>query len=171
MKQELVYKTINERKLNLTFLHPIVKKYEKAPLLFLITGGGWHYAVREDMINFPAVPAQELRESGFAIVSIDYRTVNDDKAVMEEILADCNDALEFVINNSDKLGIDKERIVVAGHSAGAHLSLMVAYKKHSNCKISAVVSFSAPTILYRIDTHNLRDIDEVFKTDPLQNGA
>ena len=166
-ERELVYKTIGEKNLLLTFLPPVNVIYEKSPLVFLISGGGWHYANRVDMINFPTMPSQELRDNGFAIVSIDYRTVNNDKAIMEEILQDCNDALDFVVFRSNELGIDRERIVVAGHSAGAHLSLMLAYKKDIQCNISAVVSFSAPTILYKNDTHNLRDIDEVFSPEKI----
>lgn len=166
--RELVYKTIGEKNLLLTFLPPVNVIYEKAPLAFLIPGGGWHYANRIGMIDFPTMPSQELREYGFSVVSIDYRTVNDDKVIMEEILQDCSDAFNFVVSHSDELGIDKRRIVVAGHSAGAHLSLMLAYKKEFECNISAAVSFSAPTILYQSDTHNLRDIDEVFAPENME---
>jgi arylformamidase len=44
---------------------------------------------------------------------------------MEEIVRQQIRALAWLYRNGDRLGFDPERIVVAGHSAGAHLTAMM----------------------------------------------
>ncbi|MBQ3426899.1 MAG: alpha/beta hydrolase [Clostridia bacterium] len=168
---DLIYKKTNAKDLMLTFLPPIVEKYEKAPIYFIIPGGGWHVGERQSMIDFSAESVNMLRNNGFAVVSIDYRLCGD-RAVMREIIGDCFDALTYIAHFADVLKIDRERIALSGHSAGAHLALMLAYAPReifaSGCEfddrfaVKAVAVMSAPTILYDTDTHALRDLDEVF---------
>ena len=61
VEADLVYKVIGDRRIELTFLPPYKKKYDKAPLYFIIPGGGWHMEKREDMINFSLRSVEKLR--------------------------------------------------------------------------------------------------------------
>ena len=88
---DLVYKITPRRNLMLTFLPPIKEKFDKAPVYFLIPGGGWHVETRQSMIDFSLSSVETLRNEGFAVVSIDYR-VYKDGVVMREIITDCFDA-------------------------------------------------------------------------------
>ena len=169
---ELVYKNTPQRDLMLTFLPPLAKKYENAPVYFIIPGGGWHMEVRQDMINFSHLSVEALRNEGFAVVSPDYRICKEG-VIMSEIIADCFDAAKYIANFSDELEIDKEKFVLSGHSAGAHLALMLSYAPQDlfcddyefsdEFKVVAAAPLSPPTILYSHTTHNLRDIVDVFK--------
>lgn len=169
---ELVYKNTPQRDLMLTFLPPLVKKYEKAPVYFIIPGGGWHMEVRQDMINFSNISVSTLRNKGFAVVSPDYRVCGEG-VVMHEIIEDCFDAARYIAHFSDELEIDKEKFILSGHSAGAHLALMLSYAPQDlfcddyefsdEFKVVASAPLSPPTILYDNSTHNLRDIVNVFK--------
>ena len=159
--KEITYKVIEDRELKMTFLPPTNKKYKNAPLYFIIPGGGWHSAIKESMIEFSQISVDMLREKGFAVASIEYRTAND-TVKMCDILEDCFDALGYLCANSTQLRIDTSKIVTSGHSAGAHLALMLAYADgnlftksynftNETAKIIAVAALSPPVVLYEKD--------------------
>ncbi len=125
--QELVYKVTPQRDLALTVYQPLKMVYDKAPLLFMVPGGGWWTEKRSSMFEFIGQGVEFLRNQGFAVASIDYRVYSEPNVVMGDIVTDCFDALRYVAHYSDVLGIDKERISLISHSAGGHLSLMLAY--------------------------------------------
>lgn len=170
-KQDLIYKNTPQRDLMLTFLPPIKEKYEKAPVYFIIPGGGWHCEERQSMIDFSIQSVEALRNEGFAVVSIDYRVCGEG-VVMSEIITDCFDAARYVAHFAEVLGIDKDSIVLSGHSAGAHLALMLSYAPEKEFSgdyefsdkfnVKSVAAMSPPTILYDDSTNNLRDIVDVF---------
>ena len=174
-RAELTYKTTPQRDLQLTFLPPICKKYNKAPIYFIIPGGGWHVETRQSMIDFSSQSVEMLRAEGFAVVSIDYR-VRPEGVVMREILADCFDAARYVAHFADELGVDKDCFVTSGHSAGAHLALMLAYAPQDafqdGCeftdafKVKATAVMSAPTALQDNSTNNLRNLKDLFVGEP-----
>ena len=170
-KADLVYKNTPQRELMLTFLPPTEKKYKKAPVYFIIPGGGWHVVTRQSMIDISEISVEELRNEGFAVVSIDYRVCGEG-VVMREIITDCFDAARYISHFADILGVDKNCFVLSGHSAGAHLALMLSYTPEACFKgeydfnddfsIKAVAAMSAPTMLYDNNTNNLRDICDAF---------
>ncbi len=60
---------------------------------------------------------------GYAVASLNYRFVPD--ATVEQQGSDIASALAYLTRNAAELGFDSERIVLAGHSAGAHLVSLV----------------------------------------------
>lgn len=171
-KADLVYKSTPQRELLLTFLPPLKQKYEKAPVYFIIPGGGWHVEERQSMIDFSEISVEALRNEGFSVVSIDYRVCGEG-GVMREIITDCFDAARYIAHFADIFKIDKESFIVSGHSAGAHLALMLSYalpkdfkddyEFDDNFKVKAVAVMNPPTILYDNMTTNIRDMSDVFK--------
>ena len=169
-RKEITYKKAGKTELKLTFLPPKKAKYKVAPLYFVIPGGGWHTESRQSMLDFSEKSVSILREHGFAVVSIDYR-VTEDAANVYDILEDCFDALAYVTDKSEKLGIDAGNAILSGHSAGAHLALMLAYSDHENFShnkksytVKGVAAMSAPTALYDKGTHNLsKSVAALFK--------
>lgn len=130
-EQDLVYKTVNGQTLELTFLPPTRPLYDKAPVYFLIPGGGWHSETRASMLDFSRRSAARLRDRGFAVVGIDYRVTSTapDTTIDDEV-SDAMDAARYLAHHADILGIDCHRLVTSGHSAGGHLSLMLAFAPH-----------------------------------------
>lgn len=169
MDKDFLYKKIGDRELYLTLREPTKKVYDKAPIYFLTPGGGWHSAIRASMFEFGEYSVKELGERGFASIAVDYRVYNTDKVSMTEVMEDCYDALRFIVEKSDELGLDKDKIVFSGHSAGAHIALMLGYtskKMGIDCNTLAVAAFSAPTILYDLPDRNtlrLGDINDLFQ--------
>jgi acetyl esterase/lipase len=69
---------------------------------------------------------QQVAEKGFVCVSINYRLCKRDSGVrMRDCVTDAMDGLRFLKKNAARYGIDPERIVVWGDSAGGHLAQML----------------------------------------------
>ncbi len=72
----------------------------------------------------PARPRSRISPSeGYAFASVNYRLVPD--ATVEQQAADVASALAYVIAHASELNVDPRRIVLMGHSAGAHLVALV----------------------------------------------
>lgn len=155
----LTYKVIDGRELKLFFQPPTTQVYEKAPVIFMIPGGGWTDC---DIGGAYAIYNSEVKDiysSGFATVTIEYRTTYD-KISMEKLISDCMDAARYLSHYSDVLGIDMQNVITTGHSAGGHLSLMLAYAPHElfdadkywsdaeDFTVRGSFVLSPPTILY-----------------------
>lgn len=94
---------------------------KNAPLVLFVHGGGWKRGSKNNAMG-RAMPAHML-EQGYAFASIDYRLVP--KNTVEEQAADVAAALAHLLKRADALGIDRSRVVLTGHSAGAHLVALV----------------------------------------------
>ncbi len=103
--------------------HILVRTYipdhieRPAPVLFYMHGGGWYLgnldsAEAECVIQAADVPA--------VMVSVDYRLAPEFKFPIP--FDDCMAAYGWVLDNAAELGIDVQRIAVAGGSAGANLA-------------------------------------------------
>lgn len=89
----------------------------RAPLIVFVHGGGW---TRGDMTMMDGSAKLEHWHSlGYAVASLDYRLVPQVR--VEDEAADVAEAVAFLHANGDALALDANRIVLIGHSAGAHL--------------------------------------------------
>ena len=123
-----VYKKTPQRDLQLTCVRPNKTVGDKAPLYFVLPGGGWYVEERLGMLNYARVSVSALLEAGFAVVTTDYR-VTEEGVYLADIVTDCFDALRFVAHHADEWGIDRDKFFISGHSAGAHLALMIGMSK------------------------------------------
>jgi acetyl esterase/lipase len=93
----------------------------KAPLVLYVHGGGWKRGSK-DSATGRAKPVH-YPEQGYAFASINYRLVPG--ATVEQQAADVASALAAVLAKADAFGIDRTKVVLMGHSAGAHLVALV----------------------------------------------
>ncbi len=92
-------------------------KDRRLPTLLYIHGGGWVGGDKNAMfLSF--LPWLEM---GFAVVNVEYRL--GQVALAPGAVEDCRCALRWVQAHAAEYGLDSERIVVSGHSAGGHLTL------------------------------------------------
>jgi acetyl esterase len=99
----------------------------KAPAIIYLHGGGW-------ALNFLDIYDASLsrlaNQSGATIISVHYQKAPEHPFPIP--FDDCYATLLWVIENSDALQIDKNKIGVAGDSAGGNLASAVAIKARDN---------------------------------------
>jgi len=93
----------------------------KAPLVIFVHGGGWRMGSKETATGKAKVT--HLTGEGYALASLDYRLVPE--ATVEQQAQDVAAGIAYLVRNAATLGIDPGRIVIMGHSAGAHLVALV----------------------------------------------
>ena len=87
-----------------------------APIFAFLHGGWW----QDLSIDYAAAPAVALTEAGAIYASIGYTLTP--AVQLREIVAEVSAALTTIAVNATGMGGDTRRIVLAGHSAGAHLA-------------------------------------------------
>jgi acetyl esterase/lipase len=92
-----------------------------APLVLFVHGGGWQRGSKNNATG-RAMPAHMLAQ-GYAFAAIDYRLVP--RNTVEDQAGDVAAALAHILKRAGELGIDPTRVVLTGHSAGAHLVALV----------------------------------------------
>jgi arylformamidase len=91
---------------------------DAAPLLVFIHGGYWRSLDKSDF-SWIAPP---FVKQGVAVALLNYGLAPH--TPLEDIVRQVLQGLAWLYRNGDRLGIDPERITVAGHSAGGHLTAM-----------------------------------------------
>ena len=91
-----------------------------APLLLFVHGGGWSIG---DKRTGAGVKAAHFTAQGWAFASANYRLVP--QASVESQAADIAAAIAYARGHAPEQGLDPDRIVLMGHSAGAHLVALV----------------------------------------------
>lgn len=91
------------------------------PLLLFFHGGGW---VVGSLDSYDGPCLKLAAETGYPVLSVDYRLAPEHP--FPAGLRDCYSALEWAAENASQLGVDPERIVVAGDSAGGNLATAVS---------------------------------------------
>ncbi len=92
-----------------------------APLVVFVHGGGWTRGSKDNASG--AWKAPHYTGTGYAYAAINYRLVPG--VTVEDQAADVAASLRYLIDHAAALGIDPQRIVLMGHSAGAHLVALV----------------------------------------------
>ena len=127
---------------------------KKHPAVVFIPGGAWIAAPKESGYYL----CMKLAENGFVAASIEYRLIG--AADYTEIISDAKAAVRFLRANSDKFGIDSNKIAAMGQSAGGYLAVMLGVtgndkfssgdNLNQSSEVQAVVDFFGPTDLTRI---------------------
>ena len=92
-----------------------------APLVVFVHGGGWKRGSKDNATG--QFKPEHYPGEGYAFASINYRLVPE--ATVEQQAADVASAVKALVDRAASLGIDRRRVVLMGHSAGAHLVALV----------------------------------------------
>ncbi len=93
---------------------------DDAPLILFVHGGGWS---RGDNTYVQSKPAY-FTSRGYFFGSAGYRLLPN--SPVEQQAADIGAAIQAMRGQAASIGFDPERIVLMGHSSGAHLAALVA---------------------------------------------
>lgn len=110
--------------------------------LVLIHGGGWTQGDKNDF-NL-TIDTLKKRLPDYAIFNLNYRLAGLSGNLFPTQELDTKAAIDFINGNLSSYVVSN-KFVFMGASAGAHLSLLNAYKYHSNVNAKAVVDFFGPT--------------------------
>jgi arylformamidase len=91
---------------------------EPSPLLVFVHGGYWRSLDKSD---FSWIAPSFVRQ-GITVALLNYGLAP--QTALEDIVRQTLAAVAWLYRRADRYGIDRKRIVLCGHSAGAHLSAM-----------------------------------------------
>lgn len=122
------YKTIGKVTIPIDVYLPAEADVARPPLMLFIHGGGWTGGNRTD---YSRPLFHDFLSLGFIVTSMDYRLLPE--TAIEGQLEDIRDVEHWLRNRlalevkMSYAGIQDDRIVVVGASAGAHLALLTVY--------------------------------------------
>ena len=96
-----------------------------SPLLVFIHGGYWQEGSRADSL----FAAPRALAAGISYAAIEYDLAPS--ASLEKIVDQCRRALRWLLDHASALGFDRDRVHVAGSSAGAHLTAMLLLRDYA----------------------------------------
>lgn len=118
-----VYKTIGDTKLQVYIFNPDHHQASDArPAMVFFFGGGWR-------TGSPKQFEQQCRyfaARGMVAIAADYRVASRHNTKAVQCVADGKSAIRWVRSNAKRLGIDPDRIVAGGGSAGGHVAACTA---------------------------------------------
>ncbi|MCF7802809.1 MAG: alpha/beta hydrolase [Candidatus Marinimicrobia bacterium] len=92
------------------------------PAIVIIHGGGWRAGAKD--VNVYRKMLVDYAFKGYVTISVEYRLI--DEAPFPACIEDVKTAVRWLRAHADELNVDSDRIGAFGHSAGAHLAMMVA---------------------------------------------
>lgn len=114
----ILYKKVKKDKLYLHMFYPKKKSKKRVPAAIFFFAGGWSSGNAKQF--YPQ--AQHLAEKGMVGISAEYRIRNIHKTTPFDALEDAKTAIRFLRKNAKKLGINPNKIIAGGASAGGHLA-------------------------------------------------
>lgn len=94
---------------------------KNAPIIFMVHGGFWRAGDKKGVVQ---QKASYFLSKGYIFISTNYRLRDDvfPNAQAHDVAA----AIQYTLHNAPEWGGDPNKLVVIGHSAGAHLAALLA---------------------------------------------
>ncbi len=112
-------------------------------LVLYIHGGAWVSGDKEAYEGTAQYASEGIKIAGAAM---NYRYLSD-STTMEDIIDDIDAALKKIKAIGAENGVNINKVILGGHSAGGHLSMLYAYSRKDTAPITpvAVIDQSGPT--------------------------
>lgn len=142
-------------------------------LVFCIHGGGW---AQGDKSEYRDALLEVCQAKGVAAAALNYRFVSNTVG-FADMLDDITAALAAIRAQGAACGVDLDRVLLTGISAGGHLSLLYAYARKDAAPIRPVcaVTLCGPADLtygfyYNADPGAPRIVDAAYYRDVIGKG-
>ncbi len=155
--RDIAYREGDSEAWRLDLAMPAAETEELRPALVIVHGGGWRGGSKN--VDVFQTMMTDYAKKGYVTVNIDYRLTGE--APFPACIEDVKCAVRWLRAHAGDYRIDPERIGAYGHSAGAHLAMMLAmtpksaglegdggWNDHSS-GVKVVVGGSPPTELGR----------------------
>lgn len=118
-QKTVVYKKHDATNLEMV-LHfpPDWKETDRRPAIVFFFGGGWTNGKLQQF----EPQSKYLSSRGMVAARADYRVKSRHNVTPDQCVADARSAVRFLRQNAGRFGIDADRIVAAGGSAGGHIA-------------------------------------------------
>lgn len=117
--EERVYKKTPQGELTLHLSLPVDwKPSDKRPAIVFFFGGGWKHG---SYVQFVA-QSDYFASRGMVAASADYRIESIHHTTPDKCVEDAKSAVRYLRQHASELGLDPEKVVAAGGSAGGHIA-------------------------------------------------
>lgn len=152
MKREKIIVPTKNGKMRIILLRPRKQK-GLLPGILWIHGGGYATGMAE-MVHYSRGKSI-AKKYGAVVMSPNYR--RSGKHPYPAAFDDCCEALEYMYHNAKKLGIDKNKIIVGGESAGGGLAVSVCLYARDKGKIPIMLQIPLYPMIDCNDTESSKD--------------
>ena len=104
--------------LHLHIFRPEESAGSSLPCIVFFFGGGWRGGTPKQFFQ----QADYFRRRGIVAISAEYRTKSSHGTTPQDCVADGKSAVRWIRKNASKLGVDPDRIIASGGSAGGHVA-------------------------------------------------
>lgn len=147
---------------------------KKPPLVIFVHGGGWRRGSEKMVDRKP----EFYTGLGYAFASVGYRMLPD--APVEQQAQDVGAAIRMLRDKARELGFDPDRIILTGHSAGAHLvALLGTDPQYAGSAFGAIrgvmpidgAGYDVPRQMKATPLISKKIYEPAFGTDPARQNA
>jgi len=164
VQPDIVYQGGNNSllKLDVWYQHDVKTP---GPTLVYFHGGGWIFGTKEgSVLHF--LP---FLEKGWTVVNVEYRMASNSLA--PAAVEDTRCALRWVYRNAAQWHFDTKKIVLTGHSAGGHLSLITGMLPAGTGLDNQCYGEEKLDVAAIINWYGIADVNDLIKGSNLKNYA
>jgi len=174
-----IFKNIEYKKVDSTSLQLDIYRLkdltEPKPVMIFIHGGSWRSGKRSDYLPYLI----DYAEKGYVTATVSYRLIKE--AIFPAAVQDVNCAVKWIKKHAADYGINPDKIVLIGGSAGGHLAMMIGYGGNEeifseecdiqiSSEVNAIINLYGPVDLttpYAISTYQVKDfLNTTYDQDP-----
>lgn len=164
MQPDIVYGSANNTPLKLDVWYPNESK-TPTPTLVYIHGGGWIFGTKEGSV----LQFLPFLEKGWRVVNVEYRMAGNSPA--PAAVEDTRCTLRWVFRNAKQWNFDTSKIVLTGHSAGGHLSLITGMLPDGTGLDNNCYGDEKLNVAAIINWYGISDVNDLISGANLKNYA
>lgn len=123
LSKSVKYTTVDGIDLYMDISTPNSKETSKRTPIVLIHGGGFMSGTRNQSPSW----TQFYNDQGYVVFDVDYRLATKGYTTWDKAAPDIASAIVWIGQNANTYGVDMDKLLIAGGSAGGSLALQVAY--------------------------------------------
>lgn len=169
MQPDVVYGSANNTPLKLDIWYPRDNPNPTTTVVY-IHGGGWIFGSKEGAV-YQLLP---YLERGWRVVNVEYRMAGNSLAPGS--VEDTRCALRWIYRNAAQWKFDTSKIILTGHSAGGHLSLITGMLQDgtaldNRCYANEKYGDVPMKVAAIVNWYGISDVNDLIKGPNVKNYA